>query len=434
MELANAERRNMVERHLNQHREESNSATYALNLRGQRTYLPVIRLNPTALLLNHSNHRLAAQLRDHSAKTAVEREPWGDTAQNTLHTLLRETEQFAELKQQLRDFGQQEPGLITRDGLLVNGNTRVAALIDLEVNFVEVAVLPDTVSETDILDVEMNLQLTDYVHQDYTYTNELLMMKGFLDAGGSALELGKRKGWTRGIEPRVEWNMRTLDYIEEVRALSDPPVPYAEFDNKRQHLKDLDDAYMAAHARGDTAGADALKWNRLSAIFLGLNKDQVREIDSEFIDEQLRENIKERNPEALPLLDQHAPRPVNSGFTEIFGEIAQEDGFHDTKSFLRSFLNSRASEDATSEGLYAEIAFVARRRAEQKIDAAKLDKDNSAPEALLEDMKQRVATLRTKIPDVINNENFKPGGFQYQLNKLKEQVEALESDFLRLRQ
>ena len=97
-------------------------------------------------------------------------------------------------------MGQEQPGLITQEGLLVNGNTRVAALRELNIDHVEVAVLTNNVTETDILDMEMSLQVTDLVHQDYTFTNELLLMKRFLDAGNSEKALAKKMGWmNRGI-------------------------------------------------------------------------------------------------------------------------------------------------------------------------------------------------------------------------------------------
>ena len=433
MQLANDERAEMIVRHLAEYEKSGSSATYPLELKGIKEYLPVIRVNPESLLLNPENNRLTAQLRDHADESAVKRQPWSHDSQQLLHKLLAQTEQFQELKSQLEELKQKEPGLITRDGLLVNGNTRVAALKELGVKYVEVAVLPETVSPSDILDIEAELQLTEYVHQEYTYTNELLFMRRFLDQGGSEKELGRKKGWVKGIERKVQWYMRTLGYIEEVRALNKPPVEYSEFDNKRQHLKDLDDDFMRLFNQGDVAAAEALKWNRLSSIFLRLNKDQVRTVEAEFIDEDFLGRVGDRDKKSLEMLDKYKPRPVNGGFAEIFGETEDDESFYDTKGFLRDFLRSRALDDDAEEDDYADLAWVFRRKAEQIIDAQKLDADRAAPIELLADMQMRLADLRVRLPDVINEAGFKAGKFKFQLKKVTDELDKVEADFSRLK-
>ncbi|MDA9625513.1 hypothetical protein N9S57_01940 [Luminiphilus sp.] len=433
MQLANNERAEMIARHLTEHRESQSSATYALKLKGIKEYLPIIRVNPESLLLNPDNNRLTAQLRDYADKSSVRREPWGHESQQLLHKLLAQTEQFQELKSQLEELKQKEPGLITRDGLLVNGNTRVVALKELGVNYVEVAVLPDTISPLDILEIEAELQLTKYVEQEYTYTNDLLFMKKFLELGGSEKEMGRRKGWVKGIERKVQWHMRTLNYIEEVRSLTEPPVEYSEFDNKRQHLKDLDDDFMRLFNQGDVAAAEALKWNRLASIFLRLNKDQVRTVEAEFIDEDFLDRVGGRDQKSLELLEQYKPRPLNSGFSEMFGGSDDDESFYDTKGFLRDLLKNRQVDNDEEEGDYSNLEWVFRRKAEQTIDAQKLDADKAAPIELLADMQMRLADLRVRLPDVVNESGFKAGKFKFQLKKVIDELHKVETDFSRLK-
>ena len=99
------------------------------------------------------------------------------------------TEKFQSLKQELLDLGQQEPGLITRDGLLVNGNTRCAALMELQKEgkisgaTIDVAVLPSSVTSHEITDIEIRLQMVRLTHQDYSFSNSLLMMRKYLNTG-----------------------------------------------------------------------------------------------------------------------------------------------------------------------------------------------------------------------------------------------------------
>jgi hypothetical protein len=58
--------------------------------------------------------------------------------------VLRETEGFERLKVNLAEEDQREAGVVTRAGLLVNGNTRAAALRDIDKQYIRVAVLPGT--------------------------------------------------------------------------------------------------------------------------------------------------------------------------------------------------------------------------------------------------------------------------------------------------
>ena len=73
---------------------------------------------------------------------------------------------------ELEEQGQIDPGLITRDGLLVNGNTRAAALLQLShierAKGIKVAVLPPGIGEDDILDLELNLQMVKSLNSKLT--------------------------------------------------------------------------------------------------------------------------------------------------------------------------------------------------------------------------------------------------------------------------
>jgi len=129
---------------------------------------------------------------DHPKRSIVEKDPTSSEAQEVLASLLRKTERFNKLKDELKELSQQNPGLISRDGLLINGNTRVVALRDLGVDGVDVAVLPADAMARDFLDLEMSLQMRRLTHQDYTFTNELLLIDKYRNAGHSEKELAKK--------------------------------------------------------------------------------------------------------------------------------------------------------------------------------------------------------------------------------------------------
>ena len=145
--------------------------------RGGQKKMPVIQIKIAAILLNPRSHRIKAQLEsDPKAAKLIESNPESDDAQEVIAKLLRETAGFEALKQNLKDEGQKDPGIITRDGLLVNANTRAVALSDLGVEYIEVAVLPSDAQPDEIYDLELDLQVAQDYKTDYSFTNEMLFI------------------------------------------------------------------------------------------------------------------------------------------------------------------------------------------------------------------------------------------------------------------
>lgn len=65
----------MIAREIEEYKQSGNEATYPIEIRGQKKYLPIIRVNPTDLLLNPKNNRLAGQLKDHPNRNQIEADP-----------------------------------------------------------------------------------------------------------------------------------------------------------------------------------------------------------------------------------------------------------------------------------------------------------------------------------------------------------------------
>lgn len=118
---------------------------------GRPLHVGVINMPLRDVYYNPATHRIRAQ-RDHDpvlAKT-LESDPWLEESQEYLNRLLvgRPTSpedpdpDFIALMNSLGEVDQQEPGLITHEGILVNGNTRAAALRKLKKTSIRVGVLP----------------------------------------------------------------------------------------------------------------------------------------------------------------------------------------------------------------------------------------------------------------------------------------------------
>lgn len=411
----------------------STKRTDEIEFRGKKILLPVVTLTPNVLLLNHNNARLNAQLVDHPQRDQVFKNPASIEAQNVLSELLRATDKYKDLKVQLASLGQQRPGLVTRDGLLINGNTRVVALREIESPGVDVAVLPADANSEDLLEIEMSLQMTRLVHQDYTFTNELLLMDRYIKADHSHKQLATKMGWMRGGEKKVETRLRILGIIEEVRSLSSTYLPYHVFDSKEEHLKDLDKEYQTLKNSGDVEAADRMKWSRITAIFLGVNKDQVRAIDDHFFEEEVEKRVSEDQEasQALEKVRRVSIETDEDGLEDLLGRSVGGDEHLDMKSFLKTMLNDpsvRQKDGGISrdlDGPYARVALGARLAADEIIKEERWTSYLIEPSEALREVQMSVRAIIEKFAEVSAKQGFDKGKFSFELKRVQKAITEL---------
>jgi hypothetical protein len=407
--------------------------TEEIEFRGVRTLLHVVTLTLDVPLLNHNNARLAAQLIDHPSHDEIFADPTSIESQTVLESLLRKTAQFDALKDQLTDLKQQKPGLITRAGLLVNGNTRLSALRAIGAAGIDVAVLPIDASHSDLIEIEMAMQMTRLVHQDYTFTNELLFMRRYLKDGKTVDQLATKMGWLRRGRKKVEQRLRILAIIEEVRKLSKTHLPYQVFDSKEEHLKNLDDEYENLKNAGEIARADRTKWSRVAAILMGVNKDQVRTIDSDFFEDVALKRLGDK-PEALALLDRARRVDVDKGASvidELLGKQVKESEQLDMRLVVEEMLNLPANRSGEGdlvkelEGPFAILAEGARGAADQIIRDERRKSFLIQPASVLRDMCLDVQGVIEKFAELRLQRDFDEENFNFELQKLNDAVSEL---------
>lgn len=411
--------------------------SYDLMVGNERVTLPVISVPTNHVFYNHNNHRLSAQLQDQQRNIILEGDPYDASNQTKIHRLLVETEEFNRLKDQLASLGQKTPALITPDGLLVNGNTRCAALKELEKEGkpgfanIEVAVTRESFTETDIANIEMNLQMVKLVQQDYTFTNELIFMKNFMDKLGKSEEaLARQMDWRRSGKKKVRQHMRILGMIDEVRSLKDPPIPYKIFDTKREVLFNLDDELEKLINSGNLEEADQLKYTRFFALFAGLNKDQIREIDTNFI-KSFKDNLNEKSKESK-LLGKYSKKK-DSVFNTDFDddEILNEDeGFIDTKSLLSDYMKEDVAEN---EDAMADLIENLDSSTDSSIQITRDENRNTKIVVRLQNIKKDLYGLSASLDQHIASESFKPKDFEEELVSITQALEELKSNYSKLK-
>lgn len=205
-----------------------------LVLKGQPKHLQVYRVPIKYLIFNIRNGRFAAELLAKEALLKRKLDPAVAADAKIIQTLLLElslTETEA-LKADLRVNGQLDPGVITRDGAVINANRRMAILSALydethepKFEYLRVARLPKDVDERDLWRIEAGLQFAKEFRLDYSPVNELLKLKEGRDSGLSSAEIS-RTLLGRFSEAKVEEKLSILKLIESYLTFIGKPAQY----------------------------------------------------------------------------------------------------------------------------------------------------------------------------------------------------------------
>jgi hypothetical protein len=271
--------------------------TVTIEWRGSQLTIPVISMPVDVLSYNPGTHRIRAQrsldpARDHE----LDIDPYGPAAQKYLHDLLmgdptdpsKIDPAFEALKADLGKHGQSEPGIINRAGVLINGNTRRAALQELGHEDIRVAVLPQDAAVKDQQTVELSLQLRKDYKRDYSFMNFLLAIDERIQVGVAPEKIQSEFR----IRPRTfDRSIWILAAVRELIQRSQVQAPggrlmsmrLVDFEIHQGKLEELHRAYTALKAKAPD-DAEALREQRLLAIALDKSKTDVRLIEPRFVE------------------------------------------------------------------------------------------------------------------------------------------------------
>ena len=290
-------------------------AKVTIDWRGEPRHLYVISMPVDMLYFNPDTHRVRAQRTlDPARNKTIEEEPWGQAAQAYLHDLLRrrpanpdQTDpDYTALMDELDDVGQREPGIVSPHGILVDGNTRAAALIDLGEQNIRVAVLPDDTSRQDINNVELSLQLRKDRRRDYSYINRLIAIDEELARGRTEADVAKDFNNKLATLQRDRWVYKLiLGAIDRSKVESGASLRLVDFEQHQEKLRELHRDYTKL-ATTDPEAAKRLMQSRLAMVLLDYPKTSLRLAEADFH----ARYIKSRLPEELGS-DQPTTKPVS---------------------------------------------------------------------------------------------------------------------------
>jgi hypothetical protein len=381
--------------------------------------MDVVDVPLDAVVLNPHSHRIKPYLEAHEEAEIIAADPFGDAAQDLIaETIRTQIENYSTLRENLRT-GQRDPGIITREGLLVNANRRAVALRDLNFEYIRVAILPADAGQKEIDQIELRLQVERTFREDYTFSARLLFIHDLVtEHHMSAERIARMLGWAasdddrelrRGAD-RVQQHLRMLAIVREVQLRSDRRIPTALFDQKEQSFIELDAAMQQAP---DEEAARRLRDMRLVGMLVGHGYSPLRHMDEDFVEEYLYPALAEHEmlgiaadalttrraevghgPRGLVLLDELSPIGAGrdagplldfllTGFRDRQVQVPGRDGWSMDLDVLTADLNTvvgraaeeaqesrRHSNDVTAPLTYMTTAIDKMRRASERLDRA----------------------------------------------------------------
>jgi hypothetical protein len=230
----------------------------------------------------------------------------------------------------------------------------------------------------------------------------------------------------------LDEKFQLLKLINEIRGLSDVPLAYQVFDTKSQHLKDLNDEYESLKTH-DLVASNRMKWSRIIAMFLGVNKDQTRAIDEDFIDEDVVKRLDANAPSA-GILDSFKKVQQHDDLDDILGEQPILDEKVDAKELAKAIIRDRVDEKGLiSIELTAEFDDLRKKfvlSAEEIITKNKRKSLLATPADELREIRESLENVVSLFNEVSHQGGFDAKKFEYELSKTNKSLEDLNKKFV----
>ena len=422
-------------------------ATVTVEWRGEQVPIPVISMPVSLLHYNPETHRIRAQKSiDPEKEHDLNNDPYGASAQTYLHKLLsgdpsdptKVDPSFIALKEDLQEHGQNEPGIITRAGVLVNGNTRQAALKELGQPNIRVAVLPSDAGHDDVKAVELSLQLRKDHRRDYSFMNFLLAVDESVREGSPKEKILTQFRIREKYFERSRWILQFVtEAIQRSRISSASGTAHSlrliDFERHRGRLEELYAKYTELKEQTPD-DAELLREQRLMAMILDKSKTDLRLIDPAFM----------RNYMKVATLGDHGAEN-QQGSVRLPGTSISVPGDSPEVKGLREFvtrvLQSKAAmispENADPSGIEEASSFLS--KLNQELEDAlglagkqvRVKKRQLAPAERISDACDDLELAAAAIADARATSNFDVAAIDDAVMNLKSQLTKLALNIIR---
>ena len=210
--------------------------------------LPVESLPIEWVRFSTLNHRTRAEQEREKLKSGnaelFSGDPLGNAAQAAQIKILSDQDGFEDLKNDLKERGQQEPAVVTAEGILINGNRRAAALRKLwldghvqSARYIRTFVLPTDASKDELIDLETELQVSKDYREQYSWVNEALLIEEIFETSNKDWDrVAKRM---RLEKEKVQTQYEKLQQLHQLVAMSNGRRYHADFLDNNSAFEEL---------------------------------------------------------------------------------------------------------------------------------------------------------------------------------------------------
>lgn len=399
--------------------------------------LPLVSVEVTWLRFSTLNHRTKAeQMRivEQSGKQDLfSLDPLGPRAQSEQFKILSGQKGFDDLKVDLKQRGQQEPAVITAEGVLINGNRRAAALRSLFVDddyaparYLRCFLLPADATVDELVDLETELQIARDFREDYTWVNEALLIEEIFNR--------ESKNWDRVASrmhkdsSEVKAKYEKLQQLHQLVALSNGTRHHADFVPNESAFEEL-----ARHIKNKpTEEANSVRSAYFLGILTGVNYRDLRHLQRPDASALVRKELG-ADPAVSPLLSAIETQGADQSadiLDDVLGGKAEQQDLSPVLSFF-----ARQSPDAeTTLGgksvpvgdLMRSVQAAVNLAAEEADEQTKDSKALSAPMARIDGAVEQVERAKAALARARSFQGWVEKDFQAKVSTLKAAVVALE--------
>jgi hypothetical protein len=281
--------------------------TFDVPFRGKRIPLRRVRIKTSFPLyrIQSGRTRLAqsAYLEEHpELPKDFFSDPEDPKVQSAQHRILLQLISEKGLDQDLDDRGQLEPLVLTKDGFVVDGNRRLAALRQEEVPYVEAVVLPDDAQASEIYETELELQMQRETKAPYNWIDQALHIEyGIKELGEAPKVVADRM---RLPEEEINDELAKLNIVRSYLEWSQEPSQYHKVPRDNTKVKQVfEEVKRALTSRPVMRKSEAEKRVLRDACFVGIKEDagyeQIRAIIRQMTQKlpKVVSRLREKKPE-----------------------------------------------------------------------------------------------------------------------------------------
>lgn len=210
--------------------------------------LPVVDLEIEWVRFSTLNHRTKAEQIREERKRGIpglfSSDPLGSVAQSAQFQILKSQVGFADLAADLKQRRQQEPAVVTAEGVLINGNRRAAALRylyqeknDLDAKYVRCFVLPEDATLSEITNLETELQIARDFWEEYSWINEAMLIEELYERENRDFDRVAKIMHREASDIKAKFER--IQQVNQLVALSDGAYLHIDFEPQNSAFEEL---------------------------------------------------------------------------------------------------------------------------------------------------------------------------------------------------